>query len=51
MTTYAVYSRHRLKLTTHDKARAYLLAAQLPGGYVVTIERQPTFGERYAVAA
>jgi len=51
MTTYAVYSHRRHVLTTHDKARAELLAAQLRGGHVVTIERQLTAGERLAMAA
>lgn len=51
MTTYAVYSRTRHVLTTHDKDRAELLAAQLRGGHVVTIERQPTVGEQLAMAA
>lgn len=51
MTTYAVYSRSRHVLTTHDKDRAELLAAQLRGGHVVTIERQPTAGELIAAMA
>lgn len=51
MTTFAVYARRGHILTTHDKARAETLAAQLRGGYVVMIERQPTAGERLAMAA
>lgn len=51
MTTYVVYSRkHRQMCTTHDKARAEVLAAAV-GGYIVTLERQPTTGERLAMAA
>ncbi|GAA2346542.1 hypothetical protein [Dactylosporangium salmoneum] len=51
MTTYKVYSRCKLALTTHNKAQADLLAANLPGGYVVTVERKPTAGERLAAMA
>lgn len=51
MTTYAVYSRRGHVLTTHDKDRAQAVAAQLPGGRIVPIERQPTAGERLLAMA
>jgi hypothetical protein len=51
VTTFAVYARRGHVLTTHDKERADLVAAQLRGGYVVKIERQPTAGEQLAMAA
>ncbi len=51
MTTYIVYSRTRQVCRTRDKARAEALAASIRGGYIVTIDRQPTAGEQLAMVA
>lgn len=56
MTTFHVYSRGHVVMTTHDKDRAEKFAACLRGGSVVKVERELTAGElmaaeRFGVAA
>lgn len=45
MTTFYVYSRGHVVLTTHDAERAERFAAAVRDGSVVTVERDLTAGE------
>ncbi len=45
MTTFYVYSRGHVVLTTRDEEKAEKLAAAVRDGHVVAVERELTAGE------
>jgi DUF917 family protein len=46
VTTFYIYSRNHLVMTTHDERQAEVLASAVRDGSVATVERELTAGER-----